>query len=406
VTVFSARAFSPSENIAELKESATIKVSTRAKALRAAGRKVIDLGVGEPDMETPEYVKEAAARAIAAGLVSKYTATEGIPPLREAIAWQGNALLACEDRIDAADVVVSSGSKQSLFNACFVLFGAGDEVLIPTPSWTSYYEMVKLARATPVPVFGDPSRGFLVTPAMLEEAATPRTRGVLLNSPCNPTGALYDRSELDAIVRLAEERGWWLISDEIYRQLTYRDAPATSALELVESRERLILVDGVAKTFAMTGWRIGWAIAPREVARAMGALQSHTTSNPAAVSQYAALAALTDRAAADAWVASMVAELRWRRDEVLRIVRSEPRLRFVEPDGAFYLFADASFARRGAQGGGDVLAEYLLERHDVAAVPGVAFLAPDWLRVSYAAPRQQVTEGFERLVRAARELAP
>ncbi len=406
MTVFSARAFTPSENIAELQESATIKVSSRAKALRAAGRKVIDLGVGEPDMDTPAYVKEAAARAMAAGLVSKYTATEGIPPLREAIASQANALLACDDRIDAADVVVSTGSKQSLFNACFVLFGPGDEVLIPTPSWTSYYEMVKLARATPVPVHGDPTRGFLVTPALLEEAATPRTRGVLLNSPCNPTGAVYDRAELEAIVRLSEERGWWLISDEIYRQLTYGDSPATSALELVDSRERVILVDGVAKTFAMTGWRIGWAIAPREVARAMAALQSHTTSNPAAVSQHAALAALTDREAADAWVSSMVAEFRWRRDEVLRIVRGEPRLRFVEPDGAFYLFADVTFARRHHQAGGDALAEHLLERHDVAVVPGAAFLTPDWVRVSYAAPRAQVTEGFERLLGAARELAP
>lgn len=405
MTVSSARAFTPSDNIADLKESATIKVSTRAKALRAAGRKVIDLGVGEPDMDTPGYVKDAAVRAIGAGVVSKYTATEGIPPLREAIASQANALLAGDDRIEAADVVVSTGSKQSLFNACFVLFGPGDEVLIPTPSWTSYYEMVKLARATPVPVYGDSARGFLVTAAMLEEAATPRTRGVMINSPCNPTGAVYSRAELEAIVRLAEERGWWVISDEIYRQLTY-DGPATSALELVEGRDRLILVDGVAKTYAMTGWRIGWAIAPREVARAMTALQSHSTSNAAAVSQHAAMAALTDRAASDAWVASMLAELRWRRDEVIRIVRSEPRLSFVVPDGAFYLFANASFARRGDEPGGDVLAEHLLEKHDVAIVPGAAFLTPEWVRVSYAAPRAQVTEGFGRLVRAVHELAP
>ncbi|HJU89966.1 MAG TPA: pyridoxal phosphate-dependent aminotransferase [Gemmatimonadaceae bacterium] len=405
MTVLTSRPFTPSKNIAELKESATIKVSTRAKALRALGRNIIDLGVGEPDMQTPAYVMEAAVRAIEAGVVSKYTATEGIPPLREAIAWQANALLAGDDRIDAADVVVSTGSKQSLFNACFVLFGSGDDVLIPTPSWTSYYEMVKLARATPVPVYGDASRGFLVTAAMLEAAATPRTRGVMINSPCNPTGAVYSRAELEDIVRLAEERGWWLISDEIYRQLAY-DGPATSALELVESRERLILVDGVAKTYAMTGWRIGWAIAPRDVARAMTALQSHSTSNPAAVSQHAALAALTDRAASDAWIASMVAELRWRREEVLRIVRTEPRLSFVVPDGAFYLFAHAGLDQRGASAPGDVLAEHLLEKHDVAVVPGAAFLTPEWVRVSYAAPRAQLTDGFHRLVRAVRELTP
>jgi aspartate aminotransferase len=403
VTVTSARDFIPSANVADMQESATIKVSTRAKALRAAGRDIIDLGVGEPDFETPAFVRDAATRAIAAG-VSRYTATEGILPLREAIAAEASARMANGEGIEAADVVVSTGSKQSLFNACFVLFGAGDEVLIPTPAWTSYYEMVRLARATPVPVRGDPARGFTVTAEMLARAATPRTRGLMLNSPCNPTGATYDRTELERIVRLADEQGWWLISDEIYRRLTY-DAPATSVLELVEHRDRLILVDGVAKAFAMTGWRIGWAIAPREVARTMTAFQSHVTSNAAAVSQHAALAALTERQQGDASVAGFVAEFARRRADVLRIVGAEPRLSFVEPAGAFYLFVEASAAARGGRAGGDVLAEHLLERHDVAVVPGAAFLTPHWVRASYAAPRPLVMAGFERLVQAFRELA-
>ncbi|HEY9479418.1 MAG TPA: aminotransferase class I/II-fold pyridoxal phosphate-dependent enzyme, partial [Gemmatimonadaceae bacterium] len=270
-------AFTPSANIAQLKESATIAVSSRAKALRAAGRDIIDLGAGQPDFDTPEFIRRAAQRAIDEG-ATRYTATEGIPPLREAIAAHANALYRGEGSIVPGEVVVSTGSKQSLFNACFVLFGPGDEVLIPTPSWTSYYEMVALARAEPVAVYGDPTNGFKVSAESLAAAATPRTRGVMLNSPCNPTGAVYDRGELEAILSLAEERGWWLISDEIYRQISYGPTAALSLLELAGSRERLVITDGVAKAYAMTGWRIGWTIAPREVSRAMTALQSHTTS--------------------------------------------------------------------------------------------------------------------------------
>ena len=190
-------------------------------------------------------------------------------------------------------MVVSTGSKQSIFNACFVLFGPGDEVLIPTPSWTSYYEIVTLARAEAVAVYGDPANGLKVTAESLAAAATPRTKGVMLNSPCNPTGAVYDRNELEAIVALCEERGWWLISDEIYRRISYGEGPALSLLELARSRERLIITDGVAKAYAMTGWRIGWTIAPRAVSKAMTALHSHITSNPAVASQNGELPPLT-----------------------------------------------------------------------------------------------------------------
>jgi aspartate aminotransferase len=380
-------------NVAQIKESATIAVSNRAKALKAAGRVIIDLGAGEPDFDTPEYIRRAAQRAIDAG-ATHYTATEGILPLRQAIAAEANALYRGPDRIEPADIVVSTGSKQSLFNACFTLFGPGDDVLIPTPSWTSYYEMVSLARARAVPVYGDIERGLRVTAAELAAGATPRTRGVMLNSPSNPTGSVYGADELSAILALAADRGWWVISDEIYRRITYGVA-APSALELATSRDRLVVVNGVAKAYAMTGWRIGWAIAPRHIASAMGALQSHTTSNPAAVSQHAALAALTDSAAADAAIAAMVDVFRQRRDAAAAILDAAG-VTYVQPDGAFYLYIRV--------GDGDAFAQQLLETHGVAVVPGAAFLTNEWVRLSYAAPTEQVLEGVRRLVAAIRDL--
>lgn len=387
------RAFAPSENIAQLRESATIAVSARAKALRAAGRAVIDLGAGEPDFPTPAFIRRAAQSAIDTG-ATRYTATEGILPLRQAI-----VRLAGEQgaQVDAANAVVSAGSKQSLFNACFCLFGPGDEVLVPTPSWTSYYEMVALARATPVPVYGDRANGLKVSPAEIEAAATLATAGIVLNSPCNPTGAVYSREELTALLELANERGWWVISDEIYREITYAEAPATSAFEVAPSLDRLVVIDGVAKAYAMTGWRIGWAIAPRELAAAMTAFQSHTTSNAAAPSQHAALAALTNREEARSSIASMVAEFQRRRDAVLSIVRAERGLEVVQPEGAFYLFMRVG-GDDPARDEGAAFARRLLDEHEVAVVPGSAFLMPGWVRMSYAAPIADAVEGTRRLV--------
>ena len=386
------RAFAPSANVAFLKESATIAVSARARALKAQGRKVIDLGAGEPDFDTPEFIRRAGQRAIDAG-ATKYTATEGILPLREAIAAQTNSRWGGGD-IKAADVVVSNGSKQSLFNACFALFGEGDEVLIPTPSWTSYYEMVALSRAKPVSVVGDPQNGLKVTAAFLDAASTPRTRGIMLNSPCNPTGAVYTSDELGEILALADDRDWWVLSDEIYRRISY-GGPVASVLELSTRRDRLIVIDGVAKAYAMTGWRIGWTVAPRAVSATMGAFQSHTTSNAAAVSQHAALEALTNVDAAEKAIASMVAEFQARRDAVVKEARVAPGLQFVFPEGAFYLYANVATAQGGD---GTAFAAALLERHDIAIVPGAAFFTPDWVRLSYAAPREHVIAGVQRLV--------
>ena len=388
--------FVPSSNIALLRESATIAVSQRAKALKAEGRAIIDLGAGEPDFDTPDFIRESAKASIDAGH-THYTATEGIFPLRAAIAEMAREYGAIAAELAPQDVVVSNGSKQSLFNACFCLFGEGDEVLVPTPAWTSYYEMVQLAKAVPVIVMGDPANDLKVTPSMLDAAATPRTRGVMLNSPCNPTGAVYSADELRALLTLAHERGWWVICDEIYRRIHY-ESPAPSALEVAPAIDNLIVVDGVAKAYAMTGWRVGWSIAPRAVTKAMTAFQSHATFHTAAMAQYGALAALTRRAESDSAISDMVEQYRVRRDAGLRVFAATPSLPLVRPAGAFYFYFDVSAAFPGHPEPGSAFAAKLLEERGVAVVPGAAFRTPGWVRASYAAPEREVVEGITRAI--------
>jgi len=389
--------FTRSTNITELRESATIAASARAKALREAGRTVIDLGAGEPDMPTPAYVMKAAHQALDAG-ATRYTAVEGILPLRQRIAARASALH--PHAIGANQIVVSTGTKQALFNACFSIFGHGDEVLVPTPAWTSYYEILSLARANAVIVRGDAARSFKVTPKDLEAAATPRTRGLLVNSPCNPTGAVYGRSELRALADCCASNGWWLISDEIYRAISY-GAPAVSMLEVASSLDRTVVVEGVAKAFAMPGWRIGWSISSPESARAIAALQSHTTSNAATISQHAALAALSDDAAEAEARAGMMAAFRRRRDAALSILRGAG-LELIDPEGAFYFFIKVGPASPADPAPGSRFAERLLESSGVAVVPGAAFHAPEWIRVSFAAADEDVLEGVRRIIAALR----
>mgnify|MGYP002779597667 FL=1 len=394
------QAFVPSANVAQLRPSATIATAARARALKAAGRPIIDLSIGEPDFDTPDFIKAAAARAIAGG-ATKYTAPEGIMPLREAIAAVAGAHYRGSDAPQGLDVCVSGGSKQVLFNACFALFGPGDEVLIPTPAWTSYLDIVMLARATPVPVLGDPDDGFRVSVDALAAAATPRTKGIILNSPCNPTGTVLSADELRAILDLARAKGWWVISDEIYRRIAYETA-APGALDLVESRDNLVVVDGVAKAYAMTGWRIGWAVAPRAVAKTLADLQSQTTSNPNTPAQHAALAALTGRDAAEESIAAMVRAFRARRDAALAILAEPGAPRVVHPGGAFYLYVDASDFPCDDGDAGGAFCRTLLEAHDVAVVPGSAFGTPGWVRLSYAAAEHDVVTAVRRLVDAYR----
>jgi aspartate aminotransferase len=388
--------FQPSPNIARMKESATIAVAAKARALRAAGKSVIDLGAGEPDFDTPQFIRDAAVKALAEG-ATRYTNTEGIVPLREAIAADANRYVRGLPPVTANEVVVSNGSKQSLYNACVCCFGPGDEVLVPTPSWTSYYEMIELARATVVPVFGEESHSLKVTAAQLEAASTPRTKGLMLNSPSNPTGAVYSREELASILALAADRGWWVIADEIYMRIAY-DGPAASVLSVAPTRENLIVINGVAKAYAMTGWRIGWSIAPVAVTKAVTAFQSHTTSNAAAVSQHAALAALACVDQADAAVEHMVRAFHSRRDAVLRALEAYPSVRVVHPAGAFYLYVNVA-GFEGAADPGVAFAARVLEQESVAVVPGSAFLTPDWIRMSYATTEEIAVDGITRIAR-------
>jgi aspartate aminotransferase len=383
-----------SPNIRDLQESATIAVSARARALRAAGRPVIDLGAGEPDFPTPAFIRDAAKRALDSN-ETRYTQVEGILPLREVIAGRANERLGAE-RVRPTDVAVSTGSKQALFNSCFVLFGPGDDVLVPTPAWTSYYQILTLARARPVPVHGRCEHSLKVMARAFAEAATPSTRGLVLNSPTNPTGAVYELRELVEILELAQSRGWWVVSDEIYREIAY-EAPAPSLLDAVRVHgyDRAVVIDGVAKAYAMTGWRIGWSIAPSEIARAICALQSHTTSNATTPSQHAALAALSDRARSTEAIASMVAEFRRRRDAGAALLRAAS-VDVIEPRGAFYFFFRVP-PRGDDPEPGTTFARELLDTRDVAIVPGAAFRAPEWARISYAAPIDDVLEGLRRV---------
>jgi aspartate aminotransferase len=386
------KTFSASANIAELKESPTIAVSARAKAMRASGLAVIDLGAGEPDQPTPGYVMEGAHHALTAG-ATRYTAVEGIAPLRLRIAERASRLAG--QMIDPSQVVVSGGTKQALFNACFCVFGQADEVLVPTPAWPSYYEILSLARANAMIVRGSPKSSFKVTADQLRQAGSSRTRGVIINSPSNPTGAVYSRAEMESIVQLADEKGWWIVSDEIYREISY-DGPATSLLQVTSGFDRAVVVDGVAKAFAMPGWRIGWSISSPAAAKAMAALQSHVTSNAATISQHAALAALSDDKAEVTARTSMLDAFRRRRDAATAMLR-EHGIAFVEPAGAFYLFIHVGRTTTADPQPGTTFARDLLETKLVAVVPGAAFHAPEWIRLSYAAADHDVMEGVRRV---------
>jgi len=260
-----------SENVGKIEASGTLAIAALCRELRAQGRDVLDLGIGEPDFRTPEFIAQAGIASIEQGLM-QYPPVAGLPPLREAIARFISA--AIEKPIDPAGVVVSSGAKQALFNACFTLFGPGDEVLVPIPYWTSYPALVRLARAEPRLVQTEPEEGFKASVATLQKAHTPRVRGIILNSPSNPTGAVYSREELAEVVRWAQERDLWIVSDEIYGRICFNAPRAPSVLDVTDSIERVVLVDGASKAFAMTGWRLGFSYTTKALADQFTALQS------------------------------------------------------------------------------------------------------------------------------------
>jgi aspartate aminotransferase len=360
----------------------------------------VSLSAGEPDFATPEYIREAGIRAIRDGH-THYPPAAGLRPLREAIA--GHVEETGGGACATAEVLVSAGAKQVLFEALFTLFGPGDRVLIPAPYWVSYPAMTRLARAEPVVLETRAQDGWKVSPEALDEAARAGASGLILNSPSNPTGAMYDADELDALVEVAARHGLWIVSDEIYREIRYRDDYASLAARRSD-HGRILVVDGFSKAYAMTGWRVGYAIGPVEVIGAMTTLQGHVNTNTALPCQYAALAALSDRAARDRAVTEMVAAFAARRELLLGALGSVPGIEPLPPDGAFYLWIDAREWCDALGGDSTALCFDLLEQEGVALVPGAAFGVEGHLRLSFAAADPVLEDAAARLAAAGRRL--
>jgi aspartate/methionine/tyrosine aminotransferase len=387
-----------SHRIGAIAPSATLTITSKAKALRAAGEPVIGFGAGEPDFPTPAHVVEAAVAATRDPRMHRYSPAAGLPELREAVAASTADLRGVP--FDAAQVVVTNGGKQAVYSTFATLFDPGDEVLLPSPYWVTYPEAIRLAGGTTVEVPTTDATGFKVTPEMLESAATPATKALIFVSPSNPTGAVYTPDEVEAVARWALERGIWVVSDEIYDHLTYGDSTFTSPATVVpELAERLVIVNGVAKTYAMTGWRVGWIIGPPDVATAAANLQSHLASNVANVSQAAAVAALTGPQDA---VAAMRVAFDRRRRAMLAGLRDIAGVDVVEPHGAFYAFPNLTGVLGRPIGGEPAattleLADRLLDVAKVAIVPGEAFGAPGYARLSYALADDDLAEGLGRI---------
>ncbi|RWZ50938.1 pyridoxal phosphate-dependent aminotransferase [Labedella phragmitis] len=388
-----------SSKISAIAESATLKVDAKAKALQAAGRPVISYAAGEPDFPTPAHIVEAALSAVSDPRNHRYTPAAGLPDLREAVA--AKTLRDSGTAVDPSQVIVTNGGKQSVYEAFQVLLDPGDEVIVPSPFWTTYPEAIALADGVTVPVFADADAGYLVSVEQLEAARTDRTKALLFVSPSNPTGAVYSAEQTQAIGEWALEHGIWVISDEIYQNLTYGER-AVSILEAVpDLASQTLLVNGVAKTYAMTGWRVGWTVGPVDAVKALGNLQSHLSGNVNNVAQRAAIAALTGpQDAAD----EMRAAFDRRRHLILEEFAQVPGFRTPTPDGAFYVYPDVSELLGREWGGRTIstsleLADYILDEAEVAAVPGEAFGPSGYLRFSYALGDEQLVEGARRLAR-------
>ena len=393
-----------SRRVGAIEESATLAVDAKAKALRAAGEDVIGFGAGEPDFPTPEHIAAAAAAACADPRNHRYTPAGGLPELREAIAAKTARESGME--VKAAQVLVTNGAKHAVYNTFASLLDPGDEVLVPAPYWVTYPEAIRLAGGVPVPVPTDEGTGFRASVEALEAARTERTKVLLFVSPSNPTGAVYPRAEVEDVGRWAAEQGLWVVTDEIYENLVYGGARFSSMPGLVpELVERVVVINGVAKTFAMTGWRVGWMVGPADVIEAATNLQSHATSNVANVSQRAALAALTGDLGC---VAAMREAFDRRRRRMHALLSDMPGVTCTEPQGAFYAFPNLQGVLgrvMGERKPADTLelAEIVLEEAKVAIVPGEAFGAPGYARLSYALGDDQLEEGLGRIARLLQE---
>ena len=376
-----------SERAAQLTPSLTLSIDSKAKGMKAEGIAVCGFGAGEPDFDTPEYIKKAAIEALEAGF-TKYTPSSGIPELRQAIAEK----LAADNGLDyrAAQIVVSNGAKQSCYNAIFATCQPGDEVIIPAPYWVSYPEMVRLVEAEPVIVPTSERNSWKMRPEDFENAMTPRTKMLIMNSPGNPTGSVYTREELEAIVNVAAEEDIYILSDEIYEKLVYDDAKHVSIASLSkEAYDLTITVNGFSKSYAMTGWRLGYLAAPDAVAKAVDSIQSHTTSNPSSFSQYGALAALKGDQQP---LADMREEFDMRRNYMFERISKISNVTAVKPQGAFYALVNISQLGLTSQN----FADRLLSKANVAVVPGAAFGDDRTIRLSYATSLDVIKKGLDR----------
>ncbi|MGO3648926.1 MAG: pyridoxal phosphate-dependent aminotransferase [Agrococcus casei] len=387
-----------SARIAAINESATLKVDAKAKALKAEGKDVISFAAGEPDFATPENIVDAARRALDDPKNFRYTQAAGLPLLREAIAEKTRRDSGLE--VDPSQVLVTNGGKQSVYQAFQTILDPGDEVIVPTPYWTTYPEAIGLTGAKQVDVFAGSEQGYLVTVDQLEAARTPQTKALLMVTPSNPTGAVYSAEQVREIGQWALEHGLWVIADEIYQNLTYDGVRAVSVTEAVpELADRTLLLNGVAKTYAMTGWRVGWTVGPADAIKAAANLQSHLTSNVNNIAQIAAAEALTGPQDA---VQDMLTAFDRRRKTIVEALASIPGVSVPTPEGAFYAYADVN-GLLGKEWSGVTpttsleLADLVLDKALVAAVPGEAFGPSGYLRFSYALGDDQLAEGMSRL---------
>jgi aspartate/methionine/tyrosine aminotransferase len=387
-----------SARISSITESATLAVDAKAKALKAAGRPVIGFGAGEPDFPTPDYIVEAAVAACRVPAMHRYTPAGGLPELKEAIA--AKTLRDSGYAVTVAQVLVTNGGKQALYNAFATLLDPGDEAILPAPYWTTYPEAIRLAGGVPVEVMTDETSGYRATVAQLEAARTPRTKLLVFVSPSNPTGAVYSPAEVKAIGEWALAHGIWVVTDEIYEHLVYGDAEFSSMPVLVPGlADSCVIVNGVAKTYAMTGWRVGWLIGPADVIKAATNLQSHATSNVSNVAQAAAIAAVSgDLAAVD----EMKVAFDRRRKLIVAMLNEIDGVECPTPEGAFYVYPSVKALigktlRGKTIGSSAELANIILDEAEVAVVPGEAFGTPGYLRLSYALGDADITEGVTRM---------
>jgi aspartate aminotransferase len=380
--------------------SATLKVAAEAERLRRAGHSVVDFSAGEPDFPTPEHVKSAAKAAVDANF-TRYTAAAGVPELREAICTRYKAQYGVD--ITAAEVLMTVGGKQALFNTALALINPGDEVVTHAPYWPTIPEQVKLVGGVPVIVQTSSEDGFAVKADAIIAAMTPKTKAVILNSPANPTGALIEESAVVAITEECARRGVWVIVDLCYEQLIYETVPHNLPKVLFERhRDKTVLAGSASKSYAMTGWRCGWTIAPKDLTSVFNIIQGQTTSNITSITQKAALAAVAGPQTA---VGEMLTEYRTRRDNIHAWLTAHPAIKCVKPKGAFYLFPDISGLLAPGTTSTD-FAQGLLEKEHVVVTPGEAFDAPGYLRISYATSMEQLREGATRILRYAESIQP